>query len=202
MTNQSMQQARAEIAALLIEAYRDGQGVHSETMIGGAAALAGEFGLRAIEPNLPEQGWVVGDKINGLLFENEEQGEATLWTIIRVGAERAGAPAEELPDPVDVVARVAAKIGGSPFPPLTVPERHYPHEWSPNACPRLRRAIEIIADARNLSSVDRAMAIAFAIAFLIAQIKDVLPPVIAATLALEIMIGVSRMAPMKEPITV
>jgi hypothetical protein len=192
--------ASSEIAKFLIESYRNERGVHAETILAAAAALAGEFALRAVEPVLPETGWVISDKINPLLFEDERRGKATLWTVVRTGAERAGAAPEDLPDPVAVVARVAAAVGGSPFPPLSIPDRHYPHEWSPNACPRLRGGIEKIAAEQGLSAGDTAMALAYAIALLIAQTKDVLPPAIAATLALEVMVGVSRMVPMKQPL--
>lgn len=199
MATEPVGRASAEIAKFLIASYRNEQGVHAETILGAAAALAGEFALRAVEPVLPETGWVVSDKINPLLFENEARGETTLWTVIRVGAEGVGAAPADLPDPVAVVARVAAAVGGSPFPPLSIPDRHYPHEWSPNACPRLRDGIEKIAVEQGLSGSTLALALAYAIALLIAQTKDILPPAIAATLALEVMIGVSRMVPMKEP---
>ena len=200
MTTESVGRASTEIAKFLINSYRTERGVHAETLIGGAAALTGEFALRAVEPVLPENGWVISEKSNALLFEDEQRGEAALSTVIRAGAERAGARPEDLPDPLSVVARVAAAVGGSPFPPLSVPDRHYPHEWSPNACPSLRGGIEEIAAAQGISGREIAMALVFAIAILIDQTKDVLPAAIAATLALEVMIGVSRMAPMKQPI--
>ena len=200
MVTESVGRASAEIAKFLINSYRNERGVHAETLIGGAAALTGEFALRAVEPVLPDQGWVLSEKSNALLFEDEGHGEAALWTVIRAGAERAGAAPEDLPDPVSVVARVAAAVGGSPFPPLSVPNQHYPHEWSPNACPTLRAGIEKIAAAEGISGRDVAMALVCAIAILIDQTKKVLPAAIAATLALEIMIGVSRMVPMKQPI--
>ena len=202
MINEAARKASTEAARVLIEAYRTERGVHAETLIGAAAALTGEFALRAMEPVLPDEGWVMSETVNLLLFENEERGEIALWTVIRTGAVRAGASLDDLPNPVDVVFRVAEKVGSSPFPPLTIPERHYPHEWSPNACPRLRGMIEEITNKHDLSKTERAMAMAFAIIILIEETKEVLPPAIAATLALEIMIGVSRMAPMREPVKV
>ena len=200
MTTESNRAAGVQITRFLMQSYQNDQGIHCETIIGAAAALAGEFVLRASEPTLPDSGWVTSTKSTGLLFENEARGKMSMWTIIRVGAEKAGAAPDALPDPVEVVGRVAASLGQSPFPPLSVPEEHFPHDWSPNACPTHRDEIERIGAENGLSPSDLALELAMCIVFLMHQAKDVLPPVIAATLALEIMIGVSRMAPMQEPI--
>lgn len=194
-------QACANFAKFLINEYRDERGVHSETIIGAMAALAGEFALYAVEPVLPDDGWVYSEAVNGLLFENETKGQTTLWSAIRVGARRAGASPDDLPDPIDVVARVAQSVGQSPFPPLSVPKKYYPHEWSPNACPKYRNQIAKLALEQNLSATESAIALGYGIGLLIAKTSDTLPPAVAATLALEIMIGVSRMAPLKEPVS-
>lgn len=192
--------AGSDIAKFLISSYRNDRGVHAETIIGAAAALAGEFALRAAEPELPESGWVVSEKAAGLIFGDHAEGIAGLWDFVREGAVKTGAAKGEFPDPAEVSARVAKAVGGSPFPPLSVPDRHFPHEWSPNACPRLRGGIEKIAADHRLSGEDTAKALALTIVLLIAQTKSVLPPAIAATLALEVMLGVAHMAPMKEPV--
>ncbi len=192
--------AAGHMAEFLIESYRNARGVHVETLIGGAGALAGEFALRAAEPALPDKGWVMSEKASNLIFGNETKGEAGLWTVVYAGALGAGAGEESLPRQDEVAARTAAAVGGSPFPPITVPDAHYPQEWSPNACPRLRGGIERIAKIQGLDRSTTAMAIAYAIAVLISHTKDALAPAVSATLALEIMVGVSHMVPMTEPI--
>lgn len=197
MGTEAFERATSEITQFLIESYRMERGVHAETIIGGAAALAGEFALRGSESDLPADGWVISENANGFLFENEARGDVTLWSIIRSGAERAGAAPDTLPDPVDVVARVAESLGSSPFPPLSVPDRHFPHEWSPNACPKLRGGIEKIGAANGLSARELALALATAVSILIGQTSQLVPPAVAGTLALEIMIGVSRMVPLE-----
>ncbi len=201
MIPEPVKRTAPEIADFLIQQYRTDRGVHAETLLGAVAALAGEFALRAAEPELPQDGWVLSDNVNGILFEDEGSGEITMWSIIRIGASRDDPGGEGLPDPVEVVARVGSAVGGSPFPPLSVPAEHYPHEWSPNACPRYRADIEKIGERNGLGKKDLALALALAITLLIANTREVLDPAIAATLALEIMIGVSRMAPLEEPIT-
>lgn len=193
--------AAGEIANFLIHGYRNERGVHVETLIGGAGALAGEFALRAAEPVLPESGWVMSEKASDLIFGSDAKGETGLWGVILAGAVRAGAEEDKLPKREEVAARTAAAVGGSPYPPITAAKEHYPLEWSPNACPRLRGSMEKIARAHGLNGLETAKALAYAIAVLIAQTKDALAPETSATLALEIMVGVSHMVPMKEPIT-
>ncbi len=192
--------ASSDVLKFLITCYRNERGVHAETIIGAAAALAGESALRAAEPELPESGWVVSEKTSGLLFGDHSKGQVGLWDILREGAAKAGADASDLPDPAEVTARTAKAVGGSPFPPISVPEKHYPHEWSPNACPRLRDGIEQIFADHGLEGADMAKAVVLAIVLLINQTKGVLPPGIAAALALEVMVGVTHMAPLREPV--
>lgn len=202
MINKSIGPASADIAKLLIASYHTDRGVHSETVIGAAAALAGEFALRAAESELPDSSWVISERSNSILFQNDASGQPTLWDVVRHRALQSGADADGMPDPITVVKRVASAIGQSPYPPLSVPGTHYPNEWSPNACPRFRKDIWQIRDRHQLTSRDLATAIAFAIALLIEKSKEALPPHIGATLALEIMIGVSRMTPLQEPVLV
>lgn len=200
MINESVARAGAEIAKFLIQAYRNERGVHSETVIGAAAALTGEFALRAAEAVLPEKGWVFSERANRLLFGRMTGSKLDLWSIICHGAVRAGASERDLPDPVVALKRTAAAVGGSPFPALSVPTQHFPHEWSPNACPRFRTHIAKYGADHGIAGTDLAFALAIAIAMLIEQTKAVLPPVIAATIALDIMLGVTKMVPLTIPI--
>lgn len=197
MISEPVSKAGMEIADFLIGSYVNEQGVHAETLLGAAAALAGEFALRAAEPILPDEGWVISTNATGLLFENEARGEMTLWSIIRIGAERSGLEESDLPDPGEAFGRVAASFGGPSYPPLTVPAEHYPLEWSPNACPRYREDISKIGARHGLSMKDLAMAIAMSIVFIMSRTAQILAPAIAARLVLEIMIGVSRMPPLQ-----
>ena len=202
MIKESVARAGAKIANFLIEAYRDQRGVHAETVIGAAAALAGEFTLRAAEPALPKAGWVFSEHANQLLFGNANGDGLSLWRIICHGTVNAGVDERDLPDFTAALRRTAGAVGANAkmFPVLNVPEQHYPHEWSPNACPRLRNDIAKIGVERGVSGVDLAFALAFAVAILIEQTKEVLPPVIAATLALDVMLGVTKMVPLAAPL--
>ena len=196
MMTPALSGASNDIATYLINSYQNPRGVHAETVIAAAAALAGEFALRGVEPALPERGWVASVRASSLIFGNPAKDEPGLWYLLRYGALKAGAQEAELPQPAEVWTRVTGAVGGAPFPPLSVPERHYPHEWSPSACPRLRGGIEAIARTHGLHGADTAKAMTLAIVLLFQQTNEALPPAIAATLALEVMVGVAHMVPM------
>jgi hypothetical protein len=132
--------AKAESAAdalaqMLRHAYTDRHNrIHAPTIVGGAAALTGEFALRAA----------------GL--------------------------------------------------PLSIPDEHYPTEWSPNAGPRLRGAVREIALRYWLTPRQTALALGMATGNLIHQGKDLLPPKIAFRLAVEVMFATAKMAPLTDRI--
>lgn len=190
--------ASREINDLLIAAYQGPRGVHAETVIGAAAALTGEWALRASGGPLPDKGYVFGGLPDPLLYQAEDEGQVSLWWIIRSAAEEAGAEAGELPDIIDVVRRTAAAVGSDSYPALSVPDENFPQEWSPNACPRFRAEIERIREAHDLTVEEIALALGFSTALLVDMTKGVLAPHIAAKLAVEIMIGTSRLAPLAD----
>ena len=202
MITPQVSDASSDIFAFLIDSYRNERGVHTETIIGGGAALAGETILCAVEPSLPEKGWVISERATYAIFglPGLDDGEGGLWNYIRQAAIEAGATMEQLPTAVEVRQRTTEAIGGESFPPISVPSSHYPHEWSPNACPRLRDGLQQIFAKHGVKGLAAARAVVLAITLLIIKTKDVLDPAISATLAIEVMTGVSRMAPMQEPI--
>ena len=198
----NMIKASADIVTFLLTTYRNDKGVHAETVIGAGAALAGEFALRAAatarRQPLPLKGWVVASDADALIAIAPEPKMTTLLALIVDAAKDAGMPAPAAPEPLAIIARTAQAIGGSPYPPLTVERSHYPLEWSPNACPRHRAAIERIGKTHSLDDLGTAGALALAIGQIIKMTSNVLAPAISARLAAEIMIGVSRMAPMQD----
>jgi hypothetical protein len=195
MVSATVQQASTDIVNCLIAGYRNERGVHAETAIGAAAALAGEFALRSTASKLPDSGWVFSPETSQLIF-----GDPGLCDMLLETALQAGAAEADLPQSVELAKRIAGAVGGSPFPPLSVPQQHYPHEWSPNACVKFRAEIERIAATHQLSKLETVVAIVMAIQSLIVQAKSALSPAIAARLAMEIMGGVSHMVPLKEPV--
>lgn len=191
--------AAQDIASLLFKFYMTEQGLHAETIIGAAAALTGEWSLRATEQPLPENGFVVGDEINRILFGDDVQEDGSnvggVWAIVANCAIQSGLSEDQLPNPIISVAQVAAAMGGSSFPPLTIPREHYPHEWSPVAGPRFRNALKEIFEKNGLDAGSAAASCALATSLLLNQTNEVLKPETSVKLVLEIMVGVSRMAP-------
>ena len=190
--------ASTDIFAYLIASYRNERGVHSETVICAAAALAGEAILLAVEPELPEKGWVSSERASDAVFG--KPGEGGLWDYIRLSTVEAGGRPDELPSAEDVVKRVVSAIGSDFFPPFSAPKQHYPHEWPPNACPRLREGLGEIFVKHGLTGLDTAKAVVLAITLLILETKDVLPPAIAASLAIETIVGSTHIVPLEESI--
>ncbi len=199
MPHAAQSAAGMDIVKLLMGGYGNANGVHSETILGAAAALAGESALLASGDPIPASGWVVSEKALGLIFNAPTSSDMTIWAIMRIVLSHQDIEVD-LPDPIEVTKRVAAAVGGSPFPPLSVPQEHYPHEWSPNACPNFRLHINNIAESHDLDRTGKAMALGYAIGYLLAKTKDTLDTKIAVTLVLEIMIGVSHMIPMSKPL--
>src|SRR5262245_61988380 len=92
-----------EIQVALVDLYFTIIGVHAETVIGAAAALAGDQALRATNNPLP-RGRNRGGPQDDLLYAGEERGGITLWGTIREIALAAGAKDDALPD----IAAIAA----------------------------------------------------------------------------------------------
>ncbi|WP_417453883.1 hypothetical protein [Kiloniella sp.] len=199
MSSAAESAAGAEILKLLMQGYSSSSGVHTETILGAAAALAGESALLAAEDDIPDKGWVMSEKAAQLIYDAPTSSDKTIWTLIRIVLHNQKVEAN-LPDPADVAKRVAAAVGGSPFPPLSISQEHYPHEWSPNACPNYRLQINDIAERHGLDRTGKAMAMGFVIGFLLAKSKEALDTEVAATLVLEVMIGVSHMIPLTKPV--
>src|SRR5262249_15050966 len=75
--------AAQDLKDLLIAAYTDEDNhVHAETVLGAAAALTGEFALRAAGVPIPSGGFVLGDPINDVLIESKT--EVTLWDVLKM----------------------------------------------------------------------------------------------------------------------
>lgn len=195
--------ASQDFLPFLLAEYADDNGmVHAPTAIGAAAALTGEFAQRAGDVPFGEgrPGYVFGDQINDILIEGMEKGRVTVWDCLRRAARDCGVPETDIPDPIGIIKNVADAVGGPSFPPLTVPRQHYPREYSPNACVRLRPKVIAIADRFDLSRRDLAIALAMTAYGLILFAKDTVPPAVAVRLAAEIAFGVAKMAPLTAPI--
>jgi hypothetical protein len=199
-------QVGARIAQHLMQVYRDPRGIHVETVVGAAAVLAGEFALRASAPQLPDSGlpdtgWIAGAPADALIYGGSDKIPVTLWSVVQVVMLGLGIDRSQMPDLRAVAERASANLGAAQFPPkLSVPPQHYPHEFSPNAAPRHRDAVVAIAREAGLDPTQTALALAFTVALLIKNAHAVVPAPVLASLAAELMIAVTRMAPLKAPV--
>ena len=186
----------------LLSAYKEPDSrVSVETVIGAAAALTGEFALRAVLPPKLQSSekWIVaGDHINGLLFE--EPSILTVWKVLgmHIVVSKIGTQAD-MPDWVDVCKRQSQSLGDNFFPNLKVDPYYYPHEWSPVACPRFRENVQALATEYKLTPYETALALGSGTGEIIALGKDVLPVKIGMQLAADVMKGVSYMLPWDKP---
>lgn len=193
-------QAGGKIAQFLMQAYRDERGVHVETIVGAAAALAGEFALRASVPRLPDSGWIAGGPADALMFRGFPDKRITMWQVVQVVVLGTGTDMSQLPN-LDLIATRASESIGKQFPPkLSVPVQHYPHEFSPNVGPRFRKDVAAIAHELGLDPTETALALAFTVGMLIKNAHNIVPANILALLAAELMVAMTRIAPLKAPI--
>lgn len=191
-SQQAVGKAARDIVTQLIKAYRTERGIHAETIVAAAAALSGEWALRASGVPLPDSGWIVG----GTIGELSVSGDSSAWKIICEGAVRAGARTADLLAPDAVIARTVGAFGQSVYPPLSVTRQHWPSQWPPHAAARFREYVVDIGRQYQLEPRELMTACATATAFLIHEGRDALAPDVSCRLALETMIGVSRMAPL------
>lgn len=201
----TLDEATQELAQMLQGAYMDRQNrLHCETLVGGAAALTGEFALRATGLPLPATGFVFGDPINEILYQPGER--RTLWDVVEMVTGITPLAPADLPDPIAVFRRVADSIAlilkgsSGSFPPLTCPRINYPREWSPNAGPRLRAKVFAIGRQHDLTTRQLAFTLAYATLGVVKHRQEALGPAIAVTLWAEIMFATARMAPLARPV--
>ena len=192
-------QASNRIGKLLTQAYRNERGVHIETIVGAAAVLAGEFALRASVPRLPDTGWIAGGPADALMFRGGKPW--TMWSMVQIAVLGTGIDISKLPNMDLIATRASSAIAAKSFPPkLSVPEQHYPAEFSPNAGPRFRGDILAIAQEFGLDPKETAYALALTLGILIKNGYGIVPIEILATLAAELMVAVTRIVPLQAPI--
>lgn len=126
--------AAQEVARRLMAALGDGRGIHSETLLCAAGALAGYACQSAVRDLAVLQGvppgqvfvtvqdaagrsYVFGDRLNGPLLEDG----LSVWSVV-AGAAGTLDRAEEVPDVVEVVRAVSATLGRPDWGRSLLPE--------------------------------------------------------------------------------
>ncbi|MBK6895046.1 MAG: hypothetical protein IPH06_00445 [Alphaproteobacteria bacterium] len=194
-----LDKASEEIFAIISAHFAVSEPNPLETITAALAAVAGEQLVRQIIPSGRIDSktiWVFDEKVEDVLYRRERD---TLNIIIGAGAVASGLPFERLPDMVEILERTDAAIrDSSSFPPLSIPREMYPAEWPPNCAFRHRSQIDYILDNNNLKGEGRVLACALAVSKMVKLNGEMTGDVWHFfILALEVLAGCSRMAPLK-----
>ncbi len=189
--------AGEDILALLKSRYPDQNGgLRGPDALSAAAALAGEFALRSAGLPLPDKGaWLPGGVQDHVLFVDGDN--HTAWSMIVQAATAAGLAADQLPDIKRLVESVTGSLGKAPFPPLSAPPEYRPSEKPLHAGLYLRESVRDIADLHGLSLPDLVIVLGWTAGMVIVESRHTLPLAVAVRLAAEVMIGTSRLAPLR-----
>ena len=121
--------ARDEIVQYLLAAYKDARGIHVETVLSAAGALAGFAAQMAIRKGMaPKTGvpaekilvtvggkdgrrYFFGDTLN-MIVATQERGKLSIWRFVAAPLVKAGLP---LPDQTPIFANVASTVGAEMF---------------------------------------------------------------------------------------
>ncbi len=191
--------AATDLVAMLLAAYTVRDRLDAQSAIAAAAALTGEFALRAAGVSLPERGAVSGNAADDVLFAGAPEGRATAWMFMMHAAMEAGVAAHALPR-IEALAAAIAQAPGEALRSLGVQENQVPRELPENVGPRFRYRVIATADTHDLSLREVTVALGAATGQLILRTQHDFPPAIAATLAAETMLAVARMAPLAEAV--
>lgn len=182
-----------DLLPVFIKSYQDKRGVSAETLIGGLAAVTGDHVLRTfVDADNCNDFWIISDEVDTFLSVDTYDSLSIDSYLSNFGKE-AGYHYRNVDRVKTIIKRTAAAIGGEIFPPLTIPKNHYPYEYSPNAAVRYRATMKEIFDAHVMTKRERAICCTYLTGQAIVEAKDVLDPDIAYQLALEMIVGVSKM---------
>lgn len=190
----------SEIVAMLLAAYTFEQRLQAESAIAAAAALTGEFALRATGMPIPQKGTVSDDAANDVMFAGAPEGRATAWMFMMHAAIEAGVAEYDLPR-IEALAAALALAPDEAMVSLSVQDKYLPRELPQNVGPRFRHRVIAIADTHDLTLREIAVALGAATGQLIIRTQHDFPPQVAVALAAEIMLATARMAPLAEPMT-
>lgn len=206
MTNYTLTtllQCSADQAQTIVDAYRDEHGWHAQTVIAAAGALVGHaiqtsaYSMAAQgtctitefeRPTNPPFGKFVNCNERIEIFVDNELG-----FLKAVAAQRDWFPAQAVPEMTAIVAACIDQIDGDWFPRLSVATEHSPHEWSPDAIPRLDRAVRAHLDHYSLPfNMCGVLCMSLALGYLIGECKDRVDPSIALRIGLEMAIATAN----------
>jgi len=191
--------AATDLVAMLVAAYAVRDRIDAPTAVMAAAALTGEFALRASGMALPERGVVSGNAADDLLFAGAPEGRATAWMFMMHAAMEAGVAAYDMPG-IEAIAAAFAQSPSEAVSALSVHETYIPRELPQNVGPRFRHRVIAIADSHDLSLREITVALGATTAQLILRTRHEFPAQIAVARAAVTMLAIARMAPLAEAV--
>ena len=187
--------AAEAIEQAMFDMHSDERGVHANTLICTTAAILGEAILRVVLPEAQlygDRGIIFSDQANGLICEDADGNvlDYLVYTAKEVGLDEA-----LFPDIEEVYQATAAGIDGSEIPVLTVAEEHRPMFWSMAGAAFARQQILDIYQKNKLAPVDAVLAVTLVLCRFLNGSKDVLASEVAFRLALETLVGATKLHP-------
>ena len=204
--------AIAQIHGWLMTALRDERGLHCETVLTVVGALGGYAAQQAIWEGMVKPGLITKEK--AFMVVGTESGEefyfgdainmalastgpniASFWSLVAGGAQSVGA--RQLPDIAEIFKHAAETVGTEAFGIPRLPPRYMPK-------PTPRRALNecwphVHAMLKATTPGTWAMQLGVVAQRLIAQMKDVVPPEMAAKILMEAAVPMSKVDPKTVP---
>lgn len=201
------------LVRFLIDAYSDERGVQAETILSAAGALAGFAAQESIWEGFVRPGkltrvqafvcvqtksgqtYYFGDLLNKIVASTT-RGELSIWRMVAGAAVQLGA--QSLPDLKPIFVQCSETVGTPAFgrPPQA-------EKWSLKELPRdaLRHwpPVKSILLTAGVQPPHWGLEVALAAQKLILQIKDVVPPDIAAFIVMQSAIPMSKIDPRTVP---
>lgn len=158
-----IQKAMRRIVDILLDAYKGNDNKwHFPTVIGAAAALTGELSLLACHSAPPKDDlFLVSDDVERFLGDGQRS--LSIFDLIRLDTDISSLPYDNEDSLLASISqRTAGASGTENYPCLSSDTTVFPHEWSPNACPRFRLTVKELFDKLSLSAEERAWTMALA----------------------------------------
>ncbi len=204
--------AIAQIHGWVMTALRDERGIHCETALTVVGALGGYAAQQAIWEGMVKPGLITkekafmvvgtasgeefyfGESIN-LALASTGPNIASFWSLVGGGAQSAGA--KQLPDIVEIFKHSAETVGTEAFGVPRLPPQYMPK-------PTPRRALNecwphVYGMLKATPPGTWAMQLGVVAQRLIVQMKDVVPPEMAAKILMEAAVPMSKVDPKTVP---
>jgi hypothetical protein len=185
-----------QVAQQLMNAFKSERGVHIESYLACLGALAGYACQASVRESgaggqlVTAQGadgktYFFGDVLNAPLAEDR----LSVWSLIAGALQNLGKP---LPDVTEIFRHVAATVGTAPFGVPRMQEGKSPSDLPINYLQATWPRMHAVAKRFSASPEQLPLVFAVAIQTVIIQAKDVIDPTIAAGIAMECAVAMSK----------